>query len=1007
MLTFQKLISQLSSFWEKKGCVLHLGHDLETGAGTFNPATFLRCLGPEPYDTAYVEPSRRPQDGRYGENPNRVQLFHQYQVILKPSPPEVQQWYLESLSAIGLDRKKHDIRFVHSDWESPSLGAWGLGWEVWCDGMEVSQFTYFQAIASLPLHPISAEITYGLERLAMYVQNVHSIFDVHWNEKLTFGDIAHESEIEWSAYNFTEATTQMWLNHFQDYEREAKNLIARHLPIPAYDFVIKASHAFNILDARGVISATERTGYIARIRDLARLVGVEYIASREKLEFPLLKKEKEKKKKHIPFKAPKTFNPKKREDFLLEVGSEELPDSFIPVGAKSLESLMRAFFQEHELSFQDLKVFGTPRRLAILVKGLAHGTENKRVEKRGPPLTLCFDGAGKLTQQGQGFLKACGLSSCTLSDIRAKKVRGLDIRSLKDQEYLFAELTVTGKSTVQLLQEHLAELILKIDFPKKMRWGSSEISYARPLRWVTCLFGKTHIPFYVGDIASGKYSFGHAQLKPHKLLIKSADSYISTLKKGCVLADFEERKKSIVRQLDAIEKKTKSTALEKERVLSEVLNLVEWPKLTYATFSLGFLRAPQEVLISEMVHHQKYFPLADKKGELKNLFVITADKTPSDLIRKGNQKVLSARLSDGVFLYEQDLKTPLETWNEKLKLLTFQKDLGSMFEKVMRLTHHVTVISQALALGDDRKIARAALLSKADLVSQLVGEFPELQGIAGRYYALAQNENPEVAEALSEQWMPRQEKAPLPKTPTGTVLSLADKVDNLLGYFSVGLKPTSSSDPFALRRQTFGLIKILLENPPGSPLDLREILKRCATQFPRANPEVVNEILHFITARAKTVFEDEDFRKDEIEAAMQGYCVDPFDLLCKLRALSAFRKKPEFAKLFEVYKRAKGQLEQAKNYELNPSLLKEPAEKNLHQHLESMQKKYKDALKQKMYVAAFEHIASLQPFLAKLFDTVKILADDEKIRNNRMALLHRVFSLFEQLLDFSKIQEMK
>jgi glycyl-tRNA synthetase len=1006
MLTFQKLIAQLSNFWEKKGCVIHQGHDLEVGAGTFNPATFLRCLGPEPYNTAYVEPSRRPQDGRYGENPNRVQLFHQYQVILKPSPPEVQKWYLESLEAIGLDLKKHDIRFVHSDWESPSIGAWGLGWEVWCDGMEISQFTYFQAIASLPLNPISAEITYGLERLAMYIQNVDNIFDLQWNDTLTFRDISHASEIEWSVYNFSEASTEMWQRHFNDFEKEAKTLIARHLPIPAYDFVIKASHAFNMLDARGVISATERTGYIGRIRDLARLIGIEYVASREKLGYPLLKKEKPVKKKTVsPSKISKTFNPKKRADFLLEIGSEELPESFVPIGVRNLERAIRGLLQEEELSFEEVNVFGSPRRLAVLVKGLVEGTESKKLEKRGPPVSLCFDSSGKLTQQGEGFLKSCNLSASSLSSIRSGKVKGLEIRTIKEQDYLFAEIPVHGKSTMQILAHTLPTLILNIDFPKKMRWGTSEISYARPLQWIAALFAAHVIPFSVGEHLSGRYSFGHSQLKPQKLILKDAKSYVATLKKGFVLVDIEERKKSILKQLDLIEKKVHGIALEKERVLNDVLYLVEWPKLTFASFATDFLRAPQEVLISEMVHHQKYFPLADRNGKLKNQFVITADNTPSELIRKGNQKVLSARLSDGVFLYEQDLKAPLENFNEKLGVMTFQKEMGSMLNKVMRLTKHVKILNRVLAIADDKKALRAALLSKADLASALVGEFPELQGTAGRYYALAQKEEREVADALEEQWMPKQEGAPLPKTPSGIILSLADKVDNLLGYFSVGLKPTSSSDPFALRRQTFGLIKILVDNEKS--VDLQKLFAECSFEFPSFNADILEEILHFVVSRAKTVFEEYGFKKDEVEAVLRATHFDPFDQYMKVKALHQFRKRPEFGKLFEVYKRAKGQLAKSAESPFDPALLQEGAEKTLYHHIEDLQKNWKQTLQDKRYTSAFDHIAKLQPHLAHLFDTVKILADDPTLRNNRIALLQKVFSYFEELLDFSKIQEVK
>lgn len=1007
MLTFQKLIARLNDFWEKKGCVIHQGHDLEVGAGTFNPVTFLRCLGPEPYNTAYVEPSRRPQDGRYGENPNRIQLFHQYQVIIKPSHAHVQEWYLQSLAAIGLNLQKHDIRFVHSDWESPSLGAWGLGWEVWCDGMEISQFTYFQAMASLPLNPITAEITYGLERLAMYVQNVDNIFDIYWNDTLTFRDISHSNEIEWSVYNFKEASTQMWLQHFNDYEKEAKTLVARGLPVPAYDFVIKASHAFNILDARGCISTTERTGYIARIRDIARLVGIEYIASREKLGFPLMKRERGPYKKVAKLPIVKAFNAKKTQDFLLEIGSEELPDTFVPIGCQNLEKAILRLLAEHQLCFQEHKTFGTPRRLAIWVKGLVEGTEDTKLEKRGPPISTIFNAEGVLTSQGKGFFHSLNIPPCTLIEIVRGRIKNLEVRTVKEQDYLFVFTKEKGQSTLEILANGLPKMITDLDFPKKMRWGNLDISYARPLHWVMALFGKRVIPFQVGDILSNRHTYGHAQLKPNKLSLKEPKDYLPILKKGYVLADIAEREKSILKQLSVIEKRLKGRALLKQKVLAEVLHLAEWPRLTFASFDAAFLRAPKEVLISEMVHHQKYFPLANSKGLLKNQFVITADNTPSDLIRKGNQKVLSARLADGVFLYEQDLSTSLEQFNEKLAVMTFQTELGSMLDKTMRLIAHVQTLNRVLSLANQQKVVRAALLCKSDLASALVGEFPDLQGVAGRYYALAQKEEQEVAEAIFEHWMPTAENAPLPKTPSGIILSLADKVDNLLGYFSVGLKPSSSSDPFALKRQAFGLIKILIDIEHS--VNLKELLQDCSSQFTalkkdlNARDKIIEEILCFITGRAKTVFEHYHFKKDEIESAIQGVCVDPFSLFRKIQALHIFRNTPAFDKLFEVYKRARGQLAKPAQASFNPSLLHEKAEKELFHAVESIHEKWKDTLSKKNYTLAFEQIATLQPYIAKLFDTVKILADDPKLQSNRIALLQKVFGYFEELLDFAKI----
>jgi glycyl-tRNA synthetase alpha chain len=276
-MNFQEIIFKLQQFWAKQGCLMWQPYDLEKGAGTFNPATFLRALGPKPWNVAYVEPSRRPTDSRYGENPNRLQHYYQFQVLMKPAPKDIQTIYLKSLKTIGLDPKKHDIRFVEDDWESPTLGAWGLGWEVWIDGMEATQFTYFQQVGGISLNPISAEITYGIERLAMYVQKKDTVYDLQWNDELTYGDIHKEDEIEWSCYNFEHADTNILKQHFADWEKEAQRLSQKNLPLPAYDAVMKCSHLFNLLDARGAISVSERVGYILRVRTIAKIVAEKYI----------------------------------------------------------------------------------------------------------------------------------------------------------------------------------------------------------------------------------------------------------------------------------------------------------------------------------------------------------------------------------------------------------------------------------------------------------------------------------------------------------------------------------------------------------------------------------------------------------------------------------------------------------------------------------------------------------------------------------------------------------
>lgn len=1015
MHTFQDSLKKLSAFWEKQGCIIHQGYDLEVGAGTFNPATFLRCLGPEPYRAAYIEPCRRPTDGRYGTNPNRLQHYFQYQVILKPSPSNIQDLYLQSLEALGFNLKEHDIRFVHDDWESPTLGAWGLGWEVWMDGMEITQFTYFQAVAGIELKPITGEITYGIERLAMYLQKVNSIFDLQWNETLTYGDIYHRNEVEWSHYNFEKASTNMWKKHFEDFEEESNRLIADHLPIPAYDFIMKASHAFNILDARGTISVTERTGYIARIRELARQVAEAYLTSREKQGYPLLQKNGSNQTKSFATGLPVLSQPliqarsDQKEDYLLEIGSEELPASFVSIGSQNLKKGMEALLEKEKLSFEKITVYATPRRLSVYVKGLSMAKPAQTVERKGPSIDQLYDSTGTLKPAGEGFFRSIEMSAPSLEAIRQGNVKELEIRLIKGVPYLVAHLHQEGRSTAALLQERLPLLIQNLEFPKKMRWGDIDISYARPLHWILSLFGREVLPFRFGPLEAGRKTYGHRQLDPAPFELENAQGYVDSLRRHFVLADLKEREISIRRQLDELEQELKSSIIERERVILQVMNLVEYPFLTAASFKAEFLRAPKEVLISEMVEHQKYFPVADEKGALKNWFVITANREPTEQIRQGNQRVLSARLSDGVFLYEEDLKCRLEDFNEKLKKVIFQKELGTVYQKIERIIAHAEIIQEKLQISSPERVKRASFLCKADLASHMVYEFPELQGIMGRYYALAQKEDQEVAQAIEEHWMPRGEDAPLPETKTGIVISLADKVDNLLGCFALGLKPTSSSDPYALRRQVLGMIKILIRGHYS--LSLRECLQACAKHFPVSilsnQEEVVEEILAFMTNRVKTVFQDYGFAKDEIEASLADGGDDLYDIFCRVKALHEFRleAKEQFLSLYEVYKRAKGQLNGYHGNTVKKEWLIEPAEQHLQELLNRQQGAFQQALSQRDYHQVYHLMAMIQPALADLFDQVKILADNSDIRENRLALLRRVFNLFGEVLDFSKIQE--
>lgn len=1036
-ITFQQILHRLSQFWEEHGCIIHEGYDLEVGAGTFNPATFLRCLGPEPYRASYVEPSRRPTDGRYGLNPNRLQHYFQFQTILKPSPPDIQNLYLKSLEAIGFDLSKHDIRFVHDDWESPTLGASGLGWEVWMDGMEVTQFTYFQTCGGLALKPVTGELTYGIERLAIYLQGVSSILELQWSDDLKYGDIYRRSEEEWSAYNFEHASTEMWARHFDDFEREATLMVEKKLPLPAYDFVMKASHAFNMLDARGVISVGARTHTIARIRNIAKAVAELYVESRNNQGLPLAGKFQD----VAPIETAQLPAPKSptgdKQDFLLEIGSEELPAHFVEMGMRSLSNGLEKLFKREGLSYDRIEMYGTPRRLAAYVRGLVTATEPVTKERKGPAKEAAYDSDGRPTKAAQGFFNAIGENT------------PVETREIKGKEYLFATLTTPGKQTATVLADCLASVIVEIDFPKKMRWANYDMQYARPLHTIVALFGDQEIPIQVGPIISGRTTHGHRQRDKRFFDLPNAESYVERLREHMVMVDQKERRASIEAQLDAIESELGAQAVERERVLREVTHLTEWPELTHEGFDNSFLRAPKEVLVSEMVEHQRYFPLAGKDGKLIARYVITADNTPSDAIRSGNTKVLSARLSDGTFLFDQDLKESLEERNKKLADIAFFEGLGSMQDKVSRLVGHVESLHTQESLED---LKRAALLCKSDLASEMVGEFPNLQGIIGRYYAEQAGEKPEVAIAIDEHWMPRGEKAPLPSTRLGCLLSLADKFDNIIACFLMGFAPTSSGDPYALRRQVLGIVRMLLDQKMH--LNLMQAFSSCYNRFPERFQEqkecILTQIEKFIVNRIKTVFAAEQIRKDEIEAIFSSGFTDVYDAYLRIKALHTFRENGggAFDHLFEVYKRARGQVERF-HRDFAPHVITkeqisiaiqdgEPDElvslsKSVHnlreviQELEQMSaprdlpleraevaladrlgplaKSLEEEITTQNYDAAYSQLAEVQPVLAQLFDEVKILCDDEALRQHRIFLLQRVLTLFETLLDFGKIQE--
>lgn len=1000
MLTFQEMIRRLCDYWIEQGCTLHQGVDVEVGAGTFNESTFLRALGPEPYCAVNVEPCRRPTDARYGQNPNRCHLFHQLQVVMKPHPENFQELFLKSLETIGIRLEEHDLRFVHDDWESPTLGAWGLGWEVWLDGMEVTQYTYFQSVAGHEMFPVMGELAYGLERLAMYVQGVSNIYDIQYSDTLTLGEISKRAELEWSHYNFEHSDVALWQRHFEDYEKEALSLCEKDFPIPAYNFVMKASHAFNMLDARGAISVTARKDYILRIRNLACRVADAYVKTREEIGFPLGAHEMSA-SPLIAFDTQSTRVPKNRtEDFIFEINSEELPANAVPVGMQGLKEAFVRWAKEHGVGYEAIEVYGTPRRLAVSIAKLQTEVADQQEVRKGPPVLVCFDESGSLTKQGEGFFKSIGKEPCNLQEIQKSNQSGIEIKELKGKEYLFAHLVKKGELTANLLKRFLPQCVLDLHFPKKMRASDKRFSYPRPIRSLVAMLGEDIVDFTLDGIQASNTTDGHRQLSPKKVILSHASTYLNALRDVHVLACVEERRARIEEQLERIEKEEGLHAISKQSVIDEVIHLSEYPMLAVESFDPKYLDMPREITISEMVEHQKYFAMETSEHQLASRFVITADNRVNDLIRKGNRAVITARLDDGYFFYRQDLKTPLMEFQEKLKEVTFHKKLGSVFDKTVRMEAVCDLLVEALSKKEQREaLIKACLLCKADLSSLLVGEFPDLQGIIGSYYAANAHESSEVVDGIRDHYMPIAELAPLPTSDVGAMLSIADKLDSMVSYYSIGLVPSSSSDPFALRRQAFGILRILIDRQWD--LDLKDLVEKMQ---PALDPKRREELFEFFRGRMRSLMLQEGFEKEEVEATLSSQKIRPYDLYLLTKALHQIRaKSAEFKELSTVYKRAVGQLDPAAQYALKPDALSEEAELVLYQAIQRLHPEFKRLCSQREYVPAFEILIEYKKPLERFFDEVQVLVDDPEVRSNRLALLESVARDFTHLLNFKEL----
>ena len=1020
-LDFQSIILTLQHFWADHGCLIWQPYYQQVGAGTLNPATALRVLGPEPWNVAYVEPSIRPDDGRYGENPNRMQMHYQFQVILKPDPGNAQELYIASLAALGIDPQLHDLRFVEDNWESPALGAWGLGWEVWLDGQEITQFTYFQQAGGSLCDPVSVEITYGLDRIAISLQRVDSFTGIRWNERFTVGDINLQAEREQSTYYFELADVERLKKMYDLYEQEANACLAENLVLPAHDYILKCSHTFNVLDSRGAIGITERQAYFGRMRLLSRRVAETYLAGRQHLEYPWLDEtiaEKAQAPRPAATPTPISASPA---DLLIEIGTEELPAGDLDSALEQLQVRLPALLDDLRLTHGEFHLYGTPRRLVLSVRELAPRQTDLEQLVKGPPAEQAFDSFGEPTKAGEGFARSKGVS-----------VHDLQVVEMDGGRYVAATIHQLGRPAADVVAEALPGLLSGLRFDKSMRWNRSNVYFSRPIRWLLALSGEQVIPFEFAGLRSGNTTRGLRTRQPAEFIVKDASGYFQRMQEQGIILDKSERLRLIQSQLSALIEGIDGRDVPDTALLTEVANLVEAPTSLLGSFDPAHLHLPREVLISVMKKHQRYFPLFKavpapigrtsglelnapglEESELLPYFITVANKpsagsqpfTESELIVEGNQHVIRARFTDADFFVRDDRKHKLADFLPRLGTLVFQTRLGSMLDKTHRITGLVEALSPMLALSQEEAgiAKRAAELCKADLATKMVIDMTSLQGILGRYYAIASGESPPVGEAIFEHYLPRFAGDQLPKTRSGLVVGLADRLDTLAGLFAAGMPPTGARDPFAQRRAALGLVQGLIAQ--NTSFDLRLGLKSAVASLPiPTDAGTLPACMEFIVERLRNLLLEAGYRYDVVDAVITAQGWNPARTHQAVRQLSTWVERSDWHSILPAYARCvRITRDLTQKFELDPQAFVEKAEQELYAALLQAEK----ALHLARLYSADSFLTAFLPMtpqVNRFFDEVLVMIEDASLRQNRLALLQRIVALGNGIADMSKLE---
>ncbi|WP_328996894.1 glycine--tRNA ligase [Kribbella sp. NBC_01245] len=990
----QDALLALTKYWTDRGCMIVQPFNTEVGAGTLNPATILRVLGPEPWKVSYVEPSVRPDDARYGENPNRLQTHTQFQVVLKPDPGNPQELFLESLEALGIDIHAHDVRFVEDNWANPATGSWGLGWEVWLDGLEITQFTYFQQAGGMTLDPVSVEITYGVERIMMALQGVSHFKDIAYAPGISYGEAFGQAEYEMSRYYLDDADVEGQKRLFEEYATEARRMLDARLPVPAHTYVLRCSHTFNVLDARGAVSTTERAKAFGRMRGLAREVAQLWAERRTELEHPLGLAE-------LPAVAPvptefPVVDGERR--LLFELGTEELPPSEVTKTADAVRKALTEKLGATRLGHGEISTFATPRRVIAIVDAVQPAEPDAERVVRGPKKAAAFDADGNVTKAAAGFARGQGVDVSELHDIDVDGVAYVGVTK--------ADL---GRGATEVLSGVLAEVVTGLRSDKNMRWNDPKLSFTRPIRWLVALLGDQLIPLSVGSLTAGRTTRVHRVAAQPEIEIASADAYLDLLRSNGIEADADVRRTRIVADagrlaatVDGVVDVDGETAL-----VDQIVNLVEEPTALLGGFEPDYLSLPPEILTTVMRKHQRYLPVRNADGGLLPHFVAVANGAIDEAtVRAGNEAVLRARYEDAAFFWRADLQTTPEAMKSGLDKLAFEERLGSMAQRAQRIGAIALALAETAGLGEDELVTlrRAAELAKFDLGSQMVVELTSLAGTMAREYARRAGETKAVAQALFDMELPRSGGDPTPVTTAGALLALADRFDLLAGLFAIGATPTGSSDPFGLRRAAAGVVAILRDHPSLRAITLPVGISAASAQIVAQGIEVpeasLAEVADFAVRRYEQQLLDRGNDPHQVAAVLflANAPVVADETLAELQRQAG---SESFAELVAGLQRTRRIVPAGTEATYDASKLTEPAELALHQTVT----KVREALGSgPIGLADFIAAASiLTGPVTAFFEEILVMAEDLDVRAARLGLLATIRDLAAPVLDWQAL----